>query len=67
MCLAAAILVGFLASLTGIDLLFREMSEELEEEWSPENGIWHKFCLVEVAGESMVRRSSLTFTPEEGF
>jgi tripartite motif-containing protein 26 len=45
----------------------RNESEELEEEWSQENGIWPKFCLVGVARESVVRRGSLTFTPEEGF
>ena len=30
-------------------------NEELEEEWSQENGIWPKFCLVGVARESVVR------------
>ena len=25
---------------------YREENEELEEEWSQENGIWPKFCLV---------------------
>ncbi|XP_061253720.1 tripartite motif-containing protein 26-like [Bos javanicus] len=46
---------------------YREENEELEEEWSQENGIWPKFCLVGVARESVVRRGFLSFTPEEGF
>lgn len=46
---------------------YRDENEELEEEWSQENGIWPKFCLVGVARESVVRRGFLNFTPEEGF
>ncbi|KAF7487171.1 Hypothetical predicted protein [Marmota monax] len=46
---------------------YRNESEELEEEWSQENGIWPKFCLLGVARESVVRRGFLAFTPEEGF
>ncbi|XP_043764047.1 tripartite motif-containing protein 26-like [Cervus elaphus] len=46
---------------------YREKNKELEEEWSQENGIWPKFCLVGVARESVVRRGFLNFTPEEGF
>lgn len=46
---------------------YRDENEELEEEWSQENGIWPKFCLVGVARESVVRRGFLSFTPEEGF
>uniref|UniRef100_A0A8C6A764 Tripartite motif-containing protein 26-like n=1 Tax=Marmota marmota marmota TaxID=9994 RepID=A0A8C6A764_MARMA len=46
---------------------YRNESEELEEEWSQENGIWSKFCLLGVARESVVRRGFLAFTPEEGF
>ncbi|XP_010992559.3 tripartite motif-containing protein 26 isoform X1 [Camelus dromedarius] len=46
---------------------YRDESEELEEEWSQENGIWPKFCVVGVARESVVRRGFLNFTPEEGF
>ncbi|XP_008072693.1 tripartite motif-containing protein 26-like [Carlito syrichta] len=46
---------------------YRNESEELEEEWSQENGILPKFCLVGVARESVVRRGFLIFTPEEGF
>ena len=46
---------------------YREKNEELEGEWSQENGIWPKFCLVGVARESVVRRGFLNFTPEEGF
>ncbi|OWK13194.1 hypothetical protein Celaphus_00014496 [Cervus elaphus hippelaphus] len=46
---------------------YREKNEELEEEWSQENGIWPKFWLVGVARESVVRRGFLNFTPEEGF
>uniref|UniRef100_A0A8D2BAJ2 Tripartite motif-containing protein 26-like n=1 Tax=Sciurus vulgaris TaxID=55149 RepID=A0A8D2BAJ2_SCIVU len=46
---------------------YRNESEEVEEEWSQENGIWPKFCLVGVARESVVRRGFLAFTPEEGF
>ena len=45
---------------------YREENEELEEEWSQENGIWPKFCLVGVARESVVRREFLSFIPEEG-
>nr|XP_004671972.1 tripartite motif-containing protein 26-like [Jaculus jaculus] len=47
---------------------FRNESEELEEQWAQEDGMWSKFCLVVgVARESVERRGSLTFTPEEGF
>ena len=45
---------------------YREENEELEEEWSQENGIWPKFCLVGEARESVVRRVFLNFTSEEG-
>ena len=45
---------------------YREENEELEEEWSQENGIWPKFCLVGVARESVVRRGFLSFTPRRG-
>ena len=46
---------------------YREENEEVEEEWSQENGIWPKFCLVVVARESVIRRGFLNFTPEAGF
>ena len=42
---------------------YREKNEELEGEWSQENGIWPKFCLVGVARESVMRRGFLNFTP----
>ena len=42
-------------------------NEELEEEWSQENGIWPKFCLGrEGWQESVVRRGLLSFTPRRG-
>ncbi|XP_048204096.1 tripartite motif-containing protein 26-like isoform X2 [Perognathus longimembris pacificus] len=59
---------GFLGIADGYaSPVYRNESEELEEEWSQETGIWPKFCLVGVARESVVRRGSLSFTPEEGF
>ena len=45
---------------------YREENEELEEEWSQENGIWPKFCLGGLARESVVRRRFLSFTPRRG-
>ncbi|XDB63372.1 hypothetical protein AB1E18_016702 [Capra hircus] len=45
---------------------YREENEELEEEWSQENGIWPKFCLGELARESVLRRGFLSFTPRRG-
>ncbi|KAB0337309.1 hypothetical protein FD755_025659, partial [Muntiacus reevesi] len=50
-CLAVEILIGITGGYHSPG--YRENNEELEGEWSQENGIWPKFCLVGVARESV--------------